>query len=43
MSWAKTKASACAGLLPNYAKILPSAAISFYVYELMKQMFDIDK
>ena len=32
-----------AGLLPNYAKILPSAAISFYVYELMKQMFDIDK
>ena len=32
-----------AGLLSNYAKILPSAAISLYVYELMKQMFDIDK
>ena len=32
-----------AGLIPNYAKILPSAAISFYVYELMKQVFDIDK
>ena len=30
-------------LIPNYAKILPSAAISFYVYELMKQVFDIDK
>lgn len=32
-----------AGLIPNYAKILPSAAISFYVYELMKQVFEIDK
>jgi len=32
-----------AGLLPNYAKILPSAAISFYVYEVMKRFFDIDK
>lgn len=31
-----------AGLLPNYAKILPSAAISFYVYELMKQIFEIN-
>ena len=32
-----------AGLLPNYAKILPSAAISFYVYELIKQFFELDK
>ena len=30
-----------AGLIPNYAKILPAAAVSFYVYEYMKETYGI--
>ena len=30
-----------AGLVPNYAKILPSAAVSFYCYELLKEILDV--
>jgi solute carrier family 25 phosphate transporter 23/24/25/41 len=30
-----------AGLLPNYVKIFPAAAVSFYVYETMKENFGI--
>jgi len=30
------------GLVPNYVKIFPSAAVSFYVYELLKEMWDLD-
>lgn len=30
-----------AGLLTNYVKIFPAAAVSFYVYELMKENFGI--
>jgi len=30
-----------AGLVPNYAKIFPAAAVSFYVYEVMKAKFGI--
>lgn len=40
---AKTEGFAAlyAGLLPNYAKILPAAAVSFYVYEWMKERLNI--
>ena len=30
-----------AGLVQNYAKILPSAAVSFYCYELLKEILDV--
>ena len=30
-----------AGLVPNYAKILPSAAVSFYCYEVLKEILQI--
>ena len=30
-----------AGLIPNYTKIFPSAAVSFYVYELLKELWGL--
>ena len=31
-----------AGLVPNYGKLIPAAAISFWMYELLKQQFDLN-
>lgn len=31
-----------AGLLPNYLKLIPAAAISFYVYELLKEQLELN-
>ena len=30
------------GLLPNYGKLVPAAAVSFYLYEVLKQRFDLE-
>ena len=31
-----------AGLLPNYGKLVPAAAVSFYLYEALKYRFDLE-
>lgn len=30
------------GLLPNYGKLVPAAAVSFYLYEVLKQRFNLE-
>lgn len=31
------------GLVPNYAKVIPTMAVSFWVYEVLKEFFNLNE